>query len=390
MKSRLAATYVVLGGCLAAVVGWRVLPVEGASPKMPGLPIHSEAAGWNSAMAAHALDARETWWQQWPHAQKDHGTVCVSCHTVLPYAMVRPQLQRQLGEAVMPAQEAAMMKSVEKRVAQWPEMVPFYSDAHDGVGKTAESHATEAVLNAVILTSFDTQEGHLRPITRTALDEVWALQEQSGERAGGWKWQDFHLAPWESTESAYQGAALLMLKVMGAPDGYAGEPGVRGHVARLQDYLERQYASQPVMNQLYILWASSKAPSLLSPDARAGLIAKVRSLQQPDGGWRTMALDSIERSDHSPEPEGSDGFATALVVLTFDEAGVGDPAAAGGAKWLRDHQNPDGSWDARSMNKQRDPASVAGPFMSDAATGYAAMALLQVQSSHAGETNAAR
>ena len=377
MKSRLAATYLVLSGCMAALLGWRALPVQGASAKAPA---SNGVSGWNGPMAAHALDARETWWQQWPHAQKDHGTVCVSCHTVLPYAMVRPQLQRQLGETIAPAQEAAMMGSVEKRVAQWSEMVPFYSDAHDGAGKTAESHATEAVLNAVILTSFDAQQGHLRAITRTALDEAWALQEQSGERAGGWKWQDFHLAPWESGESAYQGAALLLLKVLAAPDGYAGEPGVREHVARQKDYLLRQYAGQPVMNQLYVLWASSRAPDLLSGEAKKVLIETVHGLQQPDGGWRTMGLDSIERSDHSPEPAASDGYATGLVVMALDAAGAHDAALASGVTWLKDHQHADGTWDAWSMNKQREPSSVASAFMSDAATGYATMALLQVQS----------
>ncbi len=31
------------------------------------------------------LVSRELWWQGWAPAQKDHGTICISCHTVVPY-----------------------------------------------------------------------------------------------------------------------------------------------------------------------------------------------------------------------------------------------------------------------------------------------------------------
>ena len=132
--------------------------------------------------AARYLDDREVWWQEWPRAQKDHGTICISCHTNVPYAMVRSGLRRQLGESGMTAPEKTMMDSVEKRVAHWPDMETFYSDAKHGPGKTAESRSTEAVLNAIILASIDSRQGHLRPITRTAFDEAWALQEETGER----------------------------------------------------------------------------------------------------------------------------------------------------------------------------------------------------------------
>lgn len=73
----------------------------------------------------------------------------------------------------MPVPEKTLMENVERRVEHWSEVVPFYSDADYGSGKTAESHATEAVLNAVILTDYDIRTGHLRPITRTALDQAW-------------------------------------------------------------------------------------------------------------------------------------------------------------------------------------------------------------------------
>ena len=370
MRSSALCACLLLAGSVAGIGLWRAAPVRGAS-KTPSIP------SWNRQAAASYLDSREVWWQDWPRAQKDHGTICISCHTVVPYAMARPALRQELSETGMAAPEKIMMDSVEKRVSHWSEMIPFYSDAVHGPGKTAESHATEAVLNAVILASYDARQGHLRPITRAAFNEAWALQEQTGEKAGAWKWQDFHLGPWEAGESGYQGAALLMLEVGNAPDRYASEPGVREHSERLREYLRRQYAAQPLMNQLYILWASAKVHGLLTKAERKTLLESLQSLQQADGGWRLSSMDKRQRLDHSPEPAESDGVATALAVLAMEESGTSrrDTTLKRGLEWLEQHQEKDGDWRTSSLNKQRDPQSDVGRFMSDAATGYAVLAL---------------
>jgi squalene-hopene/tetraprenyl-beta-curcumene cyclase len=351
----------------------RITAVHGASANSDVRP----SAGWNQKAAAEYLDRREVWWQEWPRAQKDHGTICISCHTVVPYAMARPALRRQLSETEMPAPEKTMLESVEKRVSHWSEMVPFYSDAANGPGKTAEAHATEAVLNAVILASYDARQGHLRSITRTAFDEAWALQEETGEKAGAWKWQDFHLAPWESIESGYQGAALLMLEIGKAPDHYVREPEAREHVDRLLQYLRREYAAQPLMSQLYVLWASPHVPGLITLSERSALLQTLEDLQQPDGGWRLASLDKWKRLDNSAEPTDSDGLATSLAVLAIEESGKGghDMTLKRGLQWLEQHQQKDGKWQAASPNKQRDSENNAALFMSDAATGYAVLAL---------------
>jgi squalene-hopene/tetraprenyl-beta-curcumene cyclase len=373
MRSRAVCTYLLLAGCLAGIGLWKTTPVSGASATSNA----PSSGSWNRQAAAAYLDSREVWWQEWPRAQKDHGTICISCHTVVPYAMARPALRQELSETAMAAPEKIMMDSVEKRVSHWSEMVPFYSDAASGPGKTAESHATEAVLNAVILASYDARQGHLRPVTRTAFDAAWALQEEAGERAGAWKWQDFHLGPWEAGESGYQGAALLMVEVGGAPDKYVSDATVRVHVERLRDYLRRYYAVQPLMNQLYVLWASAKMSGLLTKDEKKVLLEKVRSLQQADGGWRLASIDRKQRLDSSAEPADSDGCATAVAVLALEAAGLsrGDDTLTRGVTWLEQHQQKDGRWLASSLNKQRDPMSDAGLFMSDAATGYAVLAL---------------
>ncbi len=332
---------------------------------------------WDRVAAAKYLDSREVWWQAWPRAQKDHGTICISCHTNVPYAMVRPALRGDLGESSDAVPEQVMLASVEKRVGDWGEMVPFYSDAVHGPGKTAEAHATEAVLNAAILASVDARSGHLRAITRTAFDNAWALQETTGNLAGGWKWQDFHLGPWETSESNYQGAALLMVEALRAPDGFAQEPETAAHLEQVKSYLRRQYAGQPLMNQLYVLWASAKKPDLLTKVEREALVAELRAEQQDDGGWRTTSMDRRARSDDSPEPLESDGYATGLAVLALEDSGFSrhDPMLKRGTDWLVTHQDKDGGWNAVSINKKRDPASDPGLFMKDAATAYAVMAL---------------
>jgi len=207
MRTRITCA-LLLGGCATGIGLWSAIPVHGASDSSTSGP-----GAWNRQAAATYLDSREVWWQGWPRAQKDHGTLCISCHTVVPYAMARPALSHELSETGMSPTEKTMFDSVEKRVSMWSEMVPFYSDANNGPGKTAQAHSTEAVLNAVVLASYDSREGHLRPITRKAFDYAWALQLNSGAAAGGWLWQDFHLAPWESNQSAYQGAALLAVEV---------------------------------------------------------------------------------------------------------------------------------------------------------------------------------
>ncbi|MGC2399927.1 MAG: hypothetical protein WA510_09100, partial [Acidobacteriaceae bacterium] len=87
------------------------------------------ASTWNQAAAAHYLDSRETWWQSWDAAKRDHTTVCVSCHTVLPYALSRSSLRRSLGANTPTEQEQVMLNNVLRRVTMWNEVQPFYPNS---------------------------------------------------------------------------------------------------------------------------------------------------------------------------------------------------------------------------------------------------------------------
>ena len=127
------------------------------------------AISWSQAKAAQYLDSRETWWQAWPKAQRDHGTICVSCHSVLPYALARPALRQQMGEQDPAGPERTMLNNVLRRVTLWNDVEPFYKDGKSGPTKSIESRSTESVLNALILSSYDARSGHLREITDASI-----------------------------------------------------------------------------------------------------------------------------------------------------------------------------------------------------------------------------
>lgn len=343
---------------------------------------------WNPKAAAAYLDAREVTWMGWPGSSRDHDTFCVSCHTVLPYALSRPALsdQSELSD------ETKILDNVSKRVRLWKEIGPYYSNQYYDGAKTSESRGTESVLNAFILSSNDARTGKLTDLTRTAFTNMWSTQLTDGDSKGAWPWLRFGMEPWEANDSQYYGAALAAIAAGTAPENYRSSLEIQNQLKLLRDYLNSKYASQSVINHVVLLWASSKVPGLVDPERQKSIIQEITGAQQSDGGWELSSLawpsgwslrSTVRRrlrSDWTRQDSGSDGYATGLITYVLQEAGmpVDNPTVKRGLTWLASNQDStDGSWPSVSLSQRRSPSSNVGHFMRDAATAYAVLALTE-------------
>jgi squalene-hopene/tetraprenyl-beta-curcumene cyclase len=333
-----------------------------------------QKATWNKTAAASYLDQRETRWTKWAPAARDQDTFCVSCHTVVPYALSRRALDSALNQPSPTPEERELIENVTKRVRSWDSVEPYYKS------QAAASRGTEAVLNALILANNDAGRGYLSADTLTAFDEMWKLQASTGAESGGWDWIGFDNEPWEAYDSAYYGATLAAIAVSMAPGDYRDVPGIQANLRLLRDYLRRNYRKQTLLNRTSLLWASMGIPDLLDAQEKQSLVGEILSRQRSDGGWCVSTLvGTWKRRDGTPLPKDSDGYATGFVTYVLELAGVrsDDIRLKNGLSWLVRNQGWwDGNWKGYSLNKRYyDPRSNAFYFMRDAATSYAVLAL---------------
>jgi squalene-hopene/tetraprenyl-beta-curcumene cyclase len=343
----------------------------------------NQPATWNRKAAAAYLDQRQAWWMSWPEAARDHQTFCVSCHTVVPYALARPALRSALTETALSVSERKLLDNVTKRVLLWNDMRPFYSDEKVGPHKTPQSRGTESILNALILASYETQNQEPSEALRKAFQNMWAEQQKTGEKKGSWFWLNFHTQPWEADDSPYYGATLAAVAVGTAPKRYRTAPEIQGNLESLREYLQLGYATQSSINRIFLLWASTKLPGLLQPEHQRSLIGSILALQQQDGGWSLSSLiGNWKRGDGTPLETKSDGYATGVIAFVLQQTGFprDNVQLQKSLSWLANNQDTkEGLWPAYSLNKQRKPSDDGWLFMSDAATAYSVLALSQAQ-----------
>ena len=338
------------------------------------------ATEWSPQKAAEYLDGRQAVWAAWPHAAKPNGP-CLSCHTGLFYLMARPVLARALHEDGKAVPEAQLLAAVRSR-ADAREAAPAGAVPGAGPVKGVLADrllATQAILTPLVLASADRSQGKLSAEAEAAFRRMWSLQLQDGPDRGGWAWSSFDLDPWEMPDSAFFGAAVAAAATGIAPAGYQDRPEIRANLAALREYIRSHEAAEPLHNRLTALWAASRLHDLLPDSSRQAILAQLWRGQGADGGFSMAVLGPWKERPAVPPTTESSGYATAWVAFTTEQAGVKrrDPKLARAITWLKTHQDPDGSWPAISMNKQRDSAEIPAGFMRDAATALAVMALLE-------------
>jgi len=369
------------------VAGWRTGATAAGANRSEGAATHRDkpetkiASSWDPKAAAAYLDRRQSWWMEWPRAQRDHETFCVSCHTAVPYALSRSALRTALAEQAPSPNERRLLDTVTKRVRLWKEVEPFYKDADRGPYKTVESRGTESVLNALILSSHDAQSGQLSNDARMAFENMWAEQQVIGNQKGAWFWLRFKNEPWEADDSDYFGATLAAIAAGIAPGNYRATPEVQISLKMLGEYLNREFTAQTSMNRVLLLWAAAKLPGLLEPDRQKAIIAELLEKQQADGGWSLSSLSgNWKRADGTSQETTSDGYATGLITFVLQQAGISreNTKLQRGLAWLTANQDrTEGSWAAYSLNKNKENhiSPETALFMNDAATSYAVLSL---------------
>ncbi len=362
----------------------------------------AERAGWDREAAATYLDARmDAWFANATKLRTGEGTTaCVSCHTPMPYALARPALRRALRVSTATSLETKLRDEVTRRVDTYGTHQLLYEMNED---KKAESRGTEAVLNALILASGDAAERRREPseATRKAMARLWETERPDG----AWDWLNFKLEPYETVDAVYHGATLAALAAGMAPGlQTAPDPAASVGLGRLRVYLRDKFATQSLYNRTFALLASAGLRDVLTRAQRDGLVAELQGRQQTDGGWSLEGMGPWRwsRSEAPFSPQGtldlsllrqSDGFATGLIVYALSRAGLraDHPAVRSGVQWLKSHQREIHmdeqtwtAWRAYSLNVDREHGGASGQtwrrlFMSDAATAFAVLALVEVE-----------
>jgi squalene-hopene/tetraprenyl-beta-curcumene cyclase len=380
--------------CVFVAVGlFALLPLQARQGRASGSGEHA----WEPAAAARYLDARmDLWWQNAKTLKTAASEIkCLSCHTAVPYALARPVLRKAQGVTALTVHETRILDTARARVGYAAGDQPYYDHTED---KKVESRGVEAVLNALVTTSYDAGPSAPNAESRAAMSRLWQVQRADG----AWNWLNFGLEPYEATDAVFYGASLAALAA-GSESGRQASADAAGAagVEKLRKYFRSTYPSQRLFNRTWALLASSQFEGLLTPAERTALLVDLRRTQRADGGWSLNDLGPWKWT-HPAAPftppgtvdtallAASDAYATGLVVHAMRRAGVrdDDDVIRKGQGWLRAHyvtERPSdpswAPWRAHSLNYDREHGGAKGEpwrrlFMSDIATAFAILALL--------------
>jgi squalene-hopene/tetraprenyl-beta-curcumene cyclase len=252
---------------------------------------------------------------------------CFSCHTNLAFLYARPMVSAQA-----PAHDdvrRALEDLVSKR---WPDKKPRW-DAEVVVAAAALAHND----------AHTTKELH--PLTRTALDRMWTVQQKDGS----FRWLKLNQPPMEFDE--HYGVTLAALAVGVAPGDYAQTEQAKKGLSNLRAWL-KAHPPANLHHRMMLLWVSSYLDGFATPDEQEAIKKDVLAKQLPDGGWSTASLGDWKRSDkHEQTPNVSDGYGTGFSIYVLRRAGVpaDDPALQKGIAWLKANQRQSGRWFTRSL-----------------------------------------
>ena len=354
---------------LRFIASFLVLEALGCSPgaavpepsRAPAVESTSEPITDDEAMARTAsyLDQRAKAWitERWPFVQG--GQCALSCHTTAPYLEIRGRLP---GHSSIPTEIRSLVVA---RVEQGTEVDPWYPDHEKG------SRGVEAVLSAAALSTFD-EAGSLSPETKKALDALWKFQREDG---GFHWWDEFSLVPWESMHSGAWGTAMALYTVARVPTSYR-EGLTPAQERGLQRLGERVLAivgdSDLPRNHRALATVAAARQGILPSGSQTALVAELGQAQRDDGSWSALALGFGKGTDC----EGH-AYATALFGWVLRELGTQPERVARAQQWLRGAREPDGRWEAVSLN---DPQrSFNNTLMTDAATAWAVRLLTDEQ-----------
>jgi squalene-hopene/tetraprenyl-beta-curcumene cyclase len=142
---------------------------------------------------------------------------------------------------------------------------------------------------------------------------VWTLQLADG----GFGWEKSNLPPSEIDD--HFGAAMAVIGVGAAPDGYAETPKARAGLDRIRQYLMHN----PPVNlhqRTMLLLGTLHVDGIMTAAEREVVVDSLFAVQKRDGGWGVVSLGNWKRHDgKEDEQECSDGYGTGFAICVLQQ-----------------------------------------------------------------------